>query len=362
MADTVLKREELALLAQRLKLPAEFIRESLISDKLLNLSAFTEEAGLAGLSLKIEQGLEEARRDLQAFATKGIHCRAFGSPDYPPILREIADAPPLLFYRGEIEPLSQLPCIAMVGARKADLQTCTFARNLAQQIANQGLCVVSGLALGIDGAAHKGALNSAHRYPTVAVLGNGLKSIYPSSHARLAEEILDRGGLLLSQFEPDEPPYPANFLNRNRIIAGLSHATVVIQAGERSGSLVTARNAAEEGREVFVVPGDASNKRFNGSHKLIRDGATLIRDLADLLEDLPEELKLKLATCARDSECSRSESQGERILQLLKERGQVHFSELDQALSGSTNLEVELLQLELSGEISQLPGNFYQLI
>lgn len=172
----------------------------------------------------------------------------------------------------------------MVGTRKASPQGLKLARTIARTLSGAGVSIISGLALGIDGAAHEGALEGGA--PTYAVLGNGIGSIYPPAHENLAKRILEQGGGLISEYPKNTPAFPAHFLERNRIISGLSRAIVVIEAPARSGALSTARHAAEQGREVFVLPGGASDRAYLGSHFLIREGARLVRDATDILADL----------------------------------------------------------------------------
>ncbi|MBI1862140.1 MAG: DNA-protecting protein DprA, partial [Deltaproteobacteria bacterium] len=193
----------------------------------------------------------------------------------------VTSAPPnKLFCLGNAASLLG-PCIAIVGTRRPTGYGLKVAFEIARDLARSGVCVVSGLARGIDGAAHVGALAGGGQ--TVAVLGHGLDRIYPKEHQRLALRILEMGGALLSEFEVGVAPLPAHFPQRNRIIAGLSLGVVVVEAAERSGSLITAGFAADEGREVFVVPSRAGDTSFAGSHRLIQDGAKLVNRAADIL-------------------------------------------------------------------------------
>jgi DNA processing protein len=208
-----------------------------------------------------------------------------GSTDsaYPPLLKETVGGPALLYARGAL-PRPEDTCVAIVGTRKATKEGMALARETGETLARKGIVVVSGLALGIDGAAHEGALRAGGR--TAAVLANGLDSVYPRQHEQLAKRILEGGGCLISEYPEGTPSYPSQFLARNRIVSGLSVATVVIEAPLRSGSLATARNAIEQGREVFIFPGDTRNRNYAGSHALIRTGARLVTSAEDILEDL----------------------------------------------------------------------------
>lgn len=205
------------------------------------------------------------------------------SPLYPPLLKEIDTPPEKLYLRGTLPNPAQ-PSIAIVGTRKATTQGQRLAEATAAGLARAGVVVVSGLAIGIDTAAHKGTLGAKGK--TLAVLGNGIDRIYPAQNERLAEHIITSGGAILSEYGPGEPSYKGNFIERNRIIAGLSLGVIVIEAPERSGAQATARFAAEYGRSVFVFPGSANDPHYAGSHMLIRDGATLVTSYLQVLEDL----------------------------------------------------------------------------
>lgn len=203
-------------------------------------------------------------------------------PGYPALLREIPDPPDELWVSGDLATLEG-PCIAVVGSRAASQYAMEISAALAFDLAGRGMVVVSGMARGVDGAAHRGALEAGGR--TVAVLGSGLNVPYPSEHAGLMEQIAGSGAVV-SELPPDAPPLPHHFPLRNRIISGLSRAVVVIEAGEKSGSLITARCALEQGREVMAVPGNALSGRNRGSHALLKDGAKLVEGVDDILEEL----------------------------------------------------------------------------
>lgn len=211
-----------------------------------------------------------------------------GDPGYPPWLLATADPPLLLFLEGDARRL-MARSVAVVGSRRPTPQGRDNARLMAQGLAAQGWTVVSGLAAGIDGAAHEGALRAGpppSAGGTVAVVGTGLDQVYPRAHAPLARQIVDEGGLLVSEFPLGAPPLSAHFPQRNRIIAGLSRGTLVVEAALRSGSLITARLAAEAGREVLVVPGSILSDQAAGCHALIRQGATLVTSVDEVLDEL----------------------------------------------------------------------------
>lgn len=213
---------------------------------------------------------------------RGVTVLAEGKHGYPPLLSRIADPPGILFLRGTIEPCDSL-AVAIVGARHATTYGRKVAWQLAGGLARAGYTVVSGLARGIDAAAHRGALDAGGR--TLAVLGNGVLDVYPPEHADLASEVAARGAVL-GEALPLAAPYPGCFPQRNRVVSGLSLGTVVVEASSRSGALITARIAGEQGREVFAVPGPIDSRMSRGCHDLIRDGARLVQSVDDVLEEL----------------------------------------------------------------------------
>lgn len=221
-------------------------------------------------------------RQLADAARGNVHALPLGDPDYPPCLAAIANPPPLLWVRGQTQALSA-PGIALVGSRAATPYGLAMARQLALDLSAAGLVIVSGLARGVDAAAH-GAATSAGG-TTVGVLGCGIDRIYPAEHRDLARQMQGRGAVV-SEFPADVPPLPHHFPLRNRIISGLSLAVVVVEAPEKSGALITASAAADHGREVFVVPGPVTGGRNRGGHLLLRDGARVVESADDILQDL----------------------------------------------------------------------------
>jgi DNA processing protein len=222
-----------------------------------------------------EATLEECRRD-------GVELLLEASDDYPPMLREIADPPPLLFVRGSIVASDHLG-VAIVGTRHATRYGLNQAERLASGLARAGVTVISGLARGIDAAAHKGALAAGGR--TIAVLGSGVLAIYPPEHKSLAEEVV-KSGALLSEAPPRRAPFAGAFPARNRIVTGMSLGVIVVEAAVRSGALISARLAMEQNREVFAVPGPVDSRVSTGCHRLLRDGAKLVETVDDILEEL----------------------------------------------------------------------------
>ncbi len=220
--------------------------------------------------------IEEYARSL---SSKEIKVLAIDSPNYPEILKQIASPPPVIYLIGNLQHLEP-DKVAIVGTRKASEYGKEVARKLARDLVDLGLVVVSGMALGIDGSAHEGAIDGGG--PTIAVLGSGVDVVYPDEHVNLYREIRELG-LIISEQPPGSPPLRENFPSRNRIISGLCVATVVVEAPLGSGALLTAHYAIEQGRDVFAVPGSVNSYSFKGNHKLIKDGAKLIEDVDDIV-------------------------------------------------------------------------------
>jgi DNA processing protein len=283
-------------------------------------------------------------------------------PAYPASLLEMADPPLMLYLIGPAPvELAQLTrSIAMVGSRNPTAQGLSNAHAFARAFGEAGIAVVSGLALGIDGAAHEGALDVAIdplRPATVAVVGTGLDRVYPARHRALAQRIAERG-LIVSEFPLGTPPLNQNFPKRNRIIAGLSRGTLVVEAALQSGSLITARLASEQGKEVFAIPGSIHSTQSRGCHALIRQGAKLVETVGDVLEEL------RFDTAAAPPPAPQQEEERDSPYGgLLKAMGYDPVS-LD-ALCARTGhaasaLQVQELELELSGRVARLPGGLFQ--
>lgn len=225
---------------------------------------------------------EQAAQTLAWLEQPQHHLLCLGQAEYPALLAELADAPPLLFVAGTA-PILECPQVAVVGSRRASTPGLQTAEAFARSLASLGFVITSGLALGVDGAAHRGALQGGR---TVAVLGTGLERIYPQRHQRLAQEIVEQGGALVSELPLQCPPQAANFPRRNRLISGLSLGVLVIEASPSSGSLITARLAAEQGREVWALPGSIHHPGARGCHQLIREGAQLVESVEHILDSL----------------------------------------------------------------------------
>ena len=298
--------------------------------------------------------------DLKWLEKPGSHILTLNDPEYPQLLREISDPPLLLFIRGDPVVLSTLQ-VAIVGSRKATPDGRRIARDFARQLAGLGLTVTSGLALGIDTQCHMGALDGGGK--TVAVLGCGPDLVYPEKNRDLAESVVTNGALI-TEFHPGTPPLPANFPRRNRVISGLSLGTVVIEAGLRSGSLITARLASEQGREVFAVPGSIRNPLSRGSHALIRQGAKLVESVNDILEELGALVNLVTRDLENRENRHISVKGLDESSKLLLDnigRDPVSIDDLvDASNMSASEISGLLLQMELQGYIETLPGGEFK--
>jgi DNA processing protein len=315
------------------------------------------------------------KQDLHWLETPDHHLLTCDSEDFPALLQRIPAAPAALFVRGDPMTLWQ-PQVAIVGSRRASAGGLELARDFSANLTRAGFCITSGMADGIDGAAHVSALDAGGK--SIAVLGTGVDMVYPRKHDRLAARLQGQGALV-SEFPLQTPGAPENFPRRNRIISGLSLGTLVVEAGIQSGSLITARLAAEQGREVFAIPGSVHNPMARGCHRLIRDGATLVECAADLLLELAplaqvlatdirsqlgELQTLETAAVGLPKSSTLRESRPE-TLPLLAAMG---FDPVDidtlVERSGLTagSISSMLTTLELDGAVAMLAGNCYQRI
>jgi len=296
---------------------------------------------------------------LEWSAGDGCTLLLFEQTSYPALLREIDCPPPLLFVQGDVGALS-LPTIAMVGARRCSEYGRQQALWLATELAARGLVISSGLAQGIDAAAHQGAL--AGGGVTVAVLGTGIDRVYPQSHEDLAERIKNRGALV-SEFPLGMPALPANFPRRNRIVTGLALAALVVEAGLRSGSLISARLATEQNREVLAVPGAINRATARGCHQLIRQGAKLIEGPEDVLEELPAQVQNKLHPQI-DVEQTAAENRHQLpasallILEQLEGGSSLYDTLLERTRLPASELTALLLELQMAGLVKNQSGRY----
>ena len=295
-----------------------------------------------------------------------------GDALYPPTLLNIEDPPPLLYAEGRVDVLERSGwpqrAIAIVGSRSPTPQGAHNARRFARELGAAGVCITSGMALGIDGAAHEGALEAREEsatIATIAVLGTGLDICYPRRHSALAQRIAAHG-LLMSEYLLGTPPAPANFPRRNRIIAGLSHGTLVVEAALRSGSLITARLAAEQGKTVFAVPGSIHSQLSRGAHDLIRQGACLAESALDVLQEMQWEGSAPAPTTSPTPSPAAPEAAASDDDDILLRALGADPVSLDALLARTglptEQLQARLLELELAGHAARLPGGLFQRI
>ncbi|WP_373949233.1 DNA-processing protein DprA [Vibrio pomeroyi] len=318
-----------------------------------------------GLSSKqISYLREQAPREVEACLSwqakqPNHHIITPNCPHYPKLLNEIASAPSVLFVKGHVEKLIE-PQIAMVGSRNASLEGLQTAKSFAKEFVQNGLIVTSGLALGIDGYAHDGALDKGGE--TFAVLGSGLDSIYPARHRNLADRICENGALI-SEFRPSAKPRPEHFPRRNRIISGLSLGTLVVEAAEKSGSLITARYAMEQGREVFALPGSIHSPTSRGGNSLIKAGACLVQNAQDVLIEIKSLLNWSIDQQPSLFEPTQNEGENEQLpFPLLLANVGLEATPVD-ILAQRTHIPVhevmmQLLELELSGHVVAVSGGY----
>lgn len=349
-----------------------------------------DEISSAGVPARVGRGIAEfsdfdtIERELCELPRIGARLVRWTDSDYPPNLRHISDPPPYLFVRGGA-PLADTKYVAVVGARAASDAGRAMARRLGFELASQGFTVASGLARGIDGEAHRGALEAGGR--TVAVMGCGIDVIYPAEHRELAEQIVASGGALLSELPVGTQPLAENFPTRNRILSGLCLGVVIVEAAEKSGSLITARMALEQDRQVFAVPGSPLSGKTRGSNRLLRQGAVLVECVEDVIEELAPQLSGASASGtsapgqsgASPGDSAKSPSrrtsvesllesgdkvinEAKEVLLQLKDGEKLHVDAIIESsgLDAQTVLRL-LLELELRGIVTQHPGKLFSL-
>jgi DNA processing protein len=317
-------------------------------------------------SLGTGRSLELAHEEQARASASGTHLLALDDPLYPPTLRQIYDPPLILYIKGNVEALSQ-PGIAVVGTRHPTPYGTGMAERLACDLAARGLVIFSGLARGVDSAAHRGAI--AAKGKTVAVFGTGADVVYPKENRKLADQLISLGGAVISEFSMGTSPTPQNFPIRNRIISGISIGVLVIEAAEYSGTRITSRCALEQNREVFAVPGNVTNKNSWGPNTLIKQGAKLVATWEDVWEELPVEVRLTLEPKSTDeSNANQTASLFEddklgpherKILAVLKSDEAMQLDEVMEKLEpelSSSEIFAAMFELELSGKVKQLPG------
>ena len=308
---------------------------------------------------------EKAEEELNNVKNLGGDVLVLDDGSYPYLLREIDDPPITLYVRGDWRSCFEMPCVGVVGSRGSTVYGKNASQMLAHDLAANGVCIISGLARGIDTSAHRGAIEAKGR--TVAVLGTGIDGVYPRENGKLIDEILDSGGAIVSQFPLGTPPLSENFPYRNRIISGLSLGILVIEASERSGSLITARLAMEQNREVMAVPGNITSKVSIGTNYLIKSGAKLVQHWQDVVHELPQEVIAKILPPTVDEKKENVEQQLSslsadelKVWNILSADEQTQIDVLlDESGLSSSELSKILLDLDLRDLIRVLPGNNY---
>lgn len=302
---------------------------------------------------------QEADRELARIKQLGLTLLCFDDADYPALLANIYRPPMVLYIKGDPRVLNQ-PGLAVVGSRAATSYGLKIARDLSSQLAAMGLVIVSGLALGIDTAAHAGALAVGGK--TVAVLGSGLDVLYPPSNQRLAEQISCTGAMV-SEYPLGTKPDSFRFPARNRIISGLTRGVLVVEAAQRSGSLITARLALEEGREVFAIPGRVDSVKSAGTHRLLQEGAKLVGSIDDIFDELGwQKERPKAAPSPGKEEIAALDQEEKLVLSLLD----VYPKQIDALITetrlGAATVNGVLMRLELCGLVEALPGQQYRVV
>jgi DNA processing protein len=332
-----------------------------------------EAAGLraeSAQSIALGKSHEAAEEELIRAANHGAHILTFDDEAYPSNLRNIYDPPVVLYVKGSVEALSE-PGIAVVGTRHPTPYGIGMAQRLSSDLASRGLVIFSGMARGVDTCAHKGALEGKGK--TVAVWGTGVDVVYPRENKKLSEQILTSGGAIVSEFPIGTFAAPQNFPIRNRIISGLSIGVLVVEAGEYSGTRITARNALEQSRDVYAVPGAVTNRQSWGPNTLIKQGAKLVATWEDVWEELPPQVKSNLQDrLAHESATPETASlfggdeklspHEQRIYRLLRADVATQLDQIIEQLEpevSSSEVFAALFELELSGKVKQMPGKNY---
>lgn len=336
---------------------------------------FATQSELASLRLKAEsiesilkkEFHEKADEEIENVKNQGGDVLILDDGSYPFLLREIHDPPITLYVKGNWRECFEAPCVAVVGSRRCSTYGENASQMLSRDLANQGVCIVSGLARGIDTAAHRGAMQAKGK--TIAVLGTGIDQSYPKENAKLIDEILDSGGAIVSQFPLGTPPLKENFPYRNRVISGLSLGVLVIEASERSGSLITSRLALEQNREVFAVPGNITSKNSFGTNFLIKSGAKLVQHWQDVVAELSiADQILSPKTSDSNQEIERQPellpadlTDAERkIWSFLSADEPVHIDQLSEVCGMSFgDLNYAILGLEMRELIRSMPGKWF---
>lgn len=311
-----------------------------------------------------------AKTELERVKELGGDVLILDDGSYPQMLREIDDPPPVLYVKGDWQACFEQPCVGVIGSRACSTYGENASEMLSRDLASRGLTVVSGLARGIDTAAHRGSIRGQGR--TVAVMGTGIDNVYPKENRKIADEIVASGGCLVTQFPLGTPPIKENFPYRNRIISGLSYGVLIVEASERSGSLITARLAAEQNREVLAVPGNITSGNSFGTNYLIKSGAKLVQQWQDVVSELPAEVSAAILPPKVDSNAADRKNRNETpvpadlsvnertVWGLLKPDEATHIDSLLESSGLSFgDLNNALVSLDIRDLIRVLPGKNY---
>jgi DNA processing protein len=316
-------------------------------------------------AIKNSEPREKAAREIEELARLGGEALTLANERYPKLLRETYDPPIVIYCLGDVASVFSQPAVAIVGSRRCSTYGRNIAEKLSRELAERGVTIVSGLARGIDSAAHRGALDG--RGLTVGVMGTGLDAVYPKENRKLAARIAEQG-VLVTEFPIATPPLSQNFPFRNRVISGLTLGVMVVEGAERSGSLITARLAYEQGRDVFAVPGNITSAKSFGPNYLIKDGAKLVQTWRDVIEELPAEMKAAILSAERGEQTIKQASVDKvdladserKVLKMLNTDDPVHIDQLiSKAGLTSGELMGALLKLEMLDRIRQLPGKSF---
>ena len=329
--------------------------EAIFAAGLMEIRAAGVSAGAAA-GISTRAGREAAKAEAKRMRRNGISQVTYSSPGYPPLLRRIPDPPPVLFAQGATTEADEV-AVAVVGSRDASAYGAQVAHRLAGDLAARGVTIVSGMARGIDQSAHHGALEAGGR--TLAIIGSGFGNVYPPRSEKLVGRIA-ASGAVLTEFPYDVPPSKITFPQRNRIISGICCATLVVEASERSGALITARFAIEQNRELLAVPGSITARRSVGTNYMIKRGAKLVQRVEDIVEELPVELREHLRAVETDVPPVELSEQEKAVLACLSVDKPLHIDIIARQLGLATpDLSLVLLGLEMKSLARQLPGMEY---
>lgn len=330
--------------------------KNIVTADLLSLTGHGGLPAAAASGIASGAGREKADQELELMQKNQVDFITCASPEYPSLLREIPDPPMVLYYKGTLESW-QAPRVAVVGSRKTSAYGTQAAHRLSGDLASAGVCVVSGMAYGIDQAAHNGVLAAGGS--TWAVIGSGLGNIYPSRTEKLVERICQKGAIL-SEFPFSVPPSKSTFPQRNRIVSGMCYCTLVVEAAERSGALITARLALEQNRELLAVPGPIYSKKSFGSNFLIKTGAKLVQHVEDIIDEFPEAVRNSLDFTGAGSSRAELNVEETRVLSTLSVDTPLHIDIIADYLGiKNSELSLILLDMEMKALIKQLPGMEY---